>query len=660
MIKRPLSQLKTLPFFYWKRVSKYSSTCLPFIIIILIFFHIPLTLFGEPEGTTNVISIPGIVKSLETIIQIENKQYEKILKETKVDPKVEDLLKKAKYVEINPTFLLRLLLRSPEEYLLLSKYNECSFYAALDNNLLSNGSKKVETVLVDIIISSSERKSVLLPVDRFLEEVYKKQCFSNKKISQLFTLENFKGALQTLSFKRPQTEEECYDILLNWKKNLATPYLCKVVKILHLAEQTSSLTKVASQIESQMSYYEQVYITNLCRSLTDEKKFCALYLTPLYWNKILNGEKSSAPLYYRCETDLRKCARELEEEDFSCHLKMAKDYLALNPMPSCSLTAQTLEMGRLRSDYQDCPGEIEHYGVVNALRIISHFNPQRSTLQSFNSFTCASNGWGQFYKMVLATKSDRLWNYQLCYYNKIQSKEICYPFYPESFNHSSLSSTEQELEESGESKIIAKILVKSIGAPDLLKCEILEKSLYKPKLLKFKKGCFLLYQKGEQCRGYQCPKEIVYDEKVMTSIKYKVGALYRYFATQLSEDSFSISNMLKEYLNIREFQIKNISDAQFYLQENPYTIIHGLGCKEDLLPQFFNRRTLSECVPLPFIIDGLMEKEGVRYMSVRTAIDNLHAPRLITWTQIYNSVRNFQEIHPQKTWLLYALKISSN
>ena len=63
----------------------------------------------------------------------------------------------------------------------------------------------------------------------------------------------------------------------------------------------------------------------------------------------------------------------------------------------------------------------------------------------------------------------------------------------------------------------------------------------------------------------------------------------------------------------------------------------------------------TQCSPIPFIIDGL-KKEGELYkFTLRTAIDDLHSPREISWPLIYSAVERYSHFHPLKKWNLYGI-----
>jgi hypothetical protein len=91
------------------------------------------------------------------------------------------------------------------------------------------------------------------------------------------------------------------------------------------------------------------------------------------------------------------------------------------------------------------------------------------------------------------------------------------------------------------------------------------------------------------------------------------------------------------------------------LKQNSKAIIHGVGCAEDILPHFFQKNSLNQCRPLPFIIDGTIENDDKVSLIVRTAIDDIQAPRIIDWNYIFNAIKQYSEYHPRKIWSLHVI-----
>ena len=65
---------------------------------------------------------------------------------------------------------------------------------------------------------------------------------------------------------------------------------------------------------------------------------------------------------------------------------------------------------------------------------------------------------------------------------------------------------------------------------------------------------------------------------------------------------------------------------------------------------------MNQCRPIPFIIDGIIEKKFNYFLSVRTAIDDLHSPRLVNWSFIYNALKSYEGVHSINSWTLYGIE----
>jgi hypothetical protein len=102
-------------------------------------------------------------------------------------------------------------------------------------------------------------------------------------------------------------------------------------------------------------------------------------------------------------------------------------------------------------------------------------------------------------------------------------------------------------------------------------------------------------------------------------------------------------------------RILNTTMLKSYFQRAKKPLLHGVGCAEDLLPTFFRSQSLRQCNPLPFIIDGMIEDKDKFSFVVRTSVDSLQAPRIMSWSQIYSGVKSYQESHPLNLWTLHAI-----
>jgi hypothetical protein len=58
---------------------------------------------------------------------------------------------------------------------------------------------------------------------------------------------------------------------------------------------------------------------------------------------------------------------------------------------------------------------------------------------------------------------------------------------------------------------------------------------------------------------------------------------------------------------------------------------------------------------LAFIVDGIVTDGDRVSLVTRTGADNIHAPRLISWSSIFSATRTYQFHHPVRQWTLYGI-----
>lgn len=622
------------------------------------------------EGTATTMAVPGLVHTLENIIYVKSEQAQKLELKVSRNPKIADSIKNSKSVELHPDFLSNLLLHSESKYINLAKAGECQFYALLENDLLKMGQDSPENLVVDFINDKNKRETALLPKKDYLQYIYQSKCINNKEIQTLFTLTNFSEILQKIALPTPKSEKQCVEILQQWEQNPYTPYICKISEIFQTGKRYSKelpflrpnnlmvkrkyqeFIQFASELRRKISNFQYTYINNLCENISRPQHFCEKYLSNSFWDKILNGEKSPDLMKYRCQYllkketlnkgDYNKCRDELESNPKSCHYLYADAYPSLVPKPHCKSISKALQHSNLKNFYQDCPSRTDNEGIISTFRILSHL--ENRVLES-NSQNCASAPAHFFSQLIFDFGQDALWKFKACYYDILEEKDICYPLILGEFPASELA----------ENKVISKILIKSQGASENLECKIVEKKKYKPLLLQFRRGCFLIYE-GEQCTAMNCPKKIIYNEKEVTSIKYFYGTNFSYFPINLREEQYAISSILRNTYKYKTYMVRNLTELKAHLDAKGQNIVHGMGCAEDLYPSFFKKNSMNQCRPLTFIIDGYFEENLTNFLIIRTSIDENHSPRIITWNYVYSAVKNNQELHHLRAWNLYVIK----
>ena len=600
--------------------------------------------------STKAISIdnpPGIVESYERLVELHNTQYQDIDKEVSANVQIISSISNLKDFQIEPNFMRSLLLSSDEKYLNLTQKDECHFYATLENNLLRTSAGEIKSIFITFKDRANIKQTAAVPVKDFFTEVYKRKCYNNKEFSTLFNLNNVKKTIEGIKFSIPKNQKECNQIHHEWLVNSYSPYLCQIHKILQ------GNSDDASFYRKSIAVFQRTYIENLCNNLNSADQFCQNYLKEDIWNKVMNGE---APLYkmsYKCKNLFSEnevlnkatqaaCAVKLNTNPQLCQTKGTKNFPSLFPMFTCDLLSQALVKSKLITDYHDCPGNIDNEMLTNIHRIIYHFDPEKIESTKEN---CAGETYFSIAKLFMAVKNETEWPLNICFFNHIEGKETCKTYIPGTHANQSKS----------EDFVVAKILYEQKGAPKKITCKVVDTKTYNPLLSNYKMGCFIVYD-AESCKNMACNKKVIWDQKVMEDIKFNGRPIFEYYPTNYLNQRFSLTSLLNEVKRMQSRSIKNLTDLMFYLDKIPGSIIHGVGCAEDLLPEQYSRISINECHPLPFIIDGYVKKNNNISLVFRSAIDDIHSPRLIAWNNIFNSVTAYQPLHPLSTWTLNGLK----
>jgi hypothetical protein len=232
-----------------------------------------------------------------------------------------------------------------------------------------------------------------------------------------------------------------------------------------------------------------------------------------------------------------------------------------------------------------------------------------------------------------------MWGFNLCFEDKIKDEKDCSPVMLGN-NKSSPYSLNNRVKE---------ILVRTKGMLDSTRCTTITKKEYKPILLRFKAGCFVIIDKG--CDALRCKPKLIFDELEMKHIEVQTGIKTNYYASKFNEVQYSLSRLLTKNLKLKIKKIFNITTLKEVLDKSS-GLIHGVGCGEDLLPTFFPRKNFASCNPLSFIVDGYVEKDGYLSVSIRTSYDSLQLPRLISWGLLFSSLKTYKSFQPIQEWSL--------
>src|SRR5690606_27892426 len=171
------------------------------------------------------------------------------------------------------------------------------------------------------------------------------------------------------------------------------------------------------------------------------------------------------------------------------------------------------------------------------------------------------------------------WNVSACFDDKINNKEVCYPTYFGNYANSEYSL----------SKVISNILYRTKGTDRNAECKLVKASEYNPILLDYKSGCYII-EPDKGCFTTDCNISIVLDEKKQTHIRFNKSSAFDYEPRTVLTEKYSFTKLIETELKKDSKKVMNISNLKFYFKQNEKAIIHGVGCRELLLPSFYHVR----------------------------------------------------------------------
>jgi hypothetical protein len=621
------------------------------------------------SNTFGAQKFTGLVGGLEELIELSSRSYTQALTEVSQKNIDEKKLAELSQFSLSPLFTASLLLHTDKKVLSLIGKDFCNFYSFLEAGMLKGPSGEITRVLLSVPRKDGSKALIYVKKKHYLAHIRKSSCGDHKLIAQRFTKKNFKTTLSKLDFSLPKSKKQCLKMANEWvgSKNIA--YVCSIshwvnsISDYEMELQTikSENFSLRSDIESKiirannyrgkMNRYQIGFFRNLCQNIDNLNALCNQYSAKGFWNKVINGESPIYNLKYRCQGILNKdhlkkedyanCTLKMDQDNSVCHFAGNKRYPSFFPRPSCSEVSIALENSHLYANYQDCPGRIDKHIISTVNRIIKHYKTKNF---DSDSSTCATDPTSEYVDLNLEFGHQRGWDIKYCYYDKIRAEKLCYPTLLGSHPKSEYS----------EEKTIHKILARLKGITSEEKCTLINKKNYNPKRLAHAHGCFIQYD-DQKCTTTHCPKKIMYRGKEITGIE-KIGNSYLEFTSHSYKTSkFSLLAILQEQLKLSLKKIRNLTQAREFLKSTNSHIIIGIGCLEQIYPQKFKIVSFNQCNPITFILDGMIEDNLRAKLIFRSAIDDVHSPRIIEWSYIFNSIKSYQQLHPKKEWGLYGL-----
>jgi hypothetical protein len=642
-----------LPLFWPNQSYNYLGTAL--LGLCLSFSSIAQT---TPLATPLSVEYPGMIQSLEKLIQIDTTKFNKksnlLLKSGQTIPKLSEISS----LELDPDYLNSIILHSSPAYIKLASGNKCRFYDTIINDLLKNAEGKLKNVFVTYVTKNQDKESAIISKKEFINNIVAMDCPETPKLIDQFQVKNLDQTIRSVSFESPNGKDQCHNTYLEWLNNPKSPYFCKLHEFIKETKanggdpkdlpQRQAITKI---LEKKLSTSQRDFLENICDNFDHENLFCEEFLNVSFWSKIANG--SVDPIFAEdicqqvfnskvklSEQQMKQCLSKLRKENDLC-LYPAGRGQGLQPAPQCDHLSTALNFSSLRADYRDCPASSDQQGITNLARIL--LNISREKIPAFGG-ACSTLSTGVAFEFNKRFNNDEGWQLEACYNDELAQKEICYKTFFGNYG--------QQPESYG--SVVAKILIKTRGADSNLKCEMVDSEDYNPLLLEYKSGCYVIFERAK-CFVSQCKHKVVYNDRTIDFIKIKNRVTIDYFPSNVQNERFS-----QEYILTHEFQqnkkvLNSVGAIISFFKKSKKGIIHGVACAEEILPSFFKIRAFNQCTPLPFIIDGMIRDNDKSVFVTRTAIDSLQAPRLLSWSLIFSGVKSYQRYHPLRLWTLYGL-----
>ncbi len=602
----------------------------------------------------------GIFNNFKTLSDISKESYKtqiKILQNQEFN--FQDV-KDIQSVSLNIDFINNLLINTPARYFEISKRDKCTYYDLILSNIFQSPEGKIEFIIFDYFNKKSEQQTALAKKSVFIEKVINIQCPGSIKLSKYFDNNNIRKTLQNIKLKQPKNYSDCQSIINSFKDDVKAPYICSLLETLNKKSvnkrRLQSLPKsnyrkrkpieqeinLASSLEKILKPEALKYIDQICLNIDNTEKFCNAYFSDDYWRREFISKNSEVLKSFCDKSDNKSCLKKFTNKNF-CHFPQTKKITdSLKPWPNCEHISLAQSYSRLFQQYNDCPAAVGNNDVVTWGRVLNHFKG----LEFKSNKNCKVNSTLPTIKFTEEASDYKSWGAHVCYDDKIKREEVCYP---------TLLDNSDELSDYSLSTTIGKILKRLKGYNYTNKaCRIVSAERYKPTRLEYKNGCIIL-KEINRCWGTDCSFKVILDEQEFKLFSFKTKTDFEILPTSYLNENKSFKSILEKVEKRTFKRILNISAIRNIMETHSNAILYGVGCAEDILPNFFLRTEINRCTPTPFILDGLISVDGQNSLVTRTSFDHIHAPRIIPWMYIFSGVKSYQKLHPLNTWGLYAI-----
>ncbi len=630
--------------------------------------HAPSLLFAQsipiPLQAPATSSYPGVYESFEKIIEFDEQRFDAKAKELAKAPQTLADIKDVQTVDLDPDFMNSLILNSPSGYLKLASKDRCAFYSTLIADLLRTKEGKVERIFVQYQNKNGQNITAVVPKQDFLNKAVLQACPQASELIAKFQVKVMDATIAETNFEIPSNTEQCDFTYLSWLNDSKTPYWCQIHELLAETEQPKNIPAsdfrrkktedtrmaIAKILRGKLSDVQQEFLRNFCTNADNSKAFCSDFFTTNFFSKIVEKSKPESYIKDICQETLGKsawspavlkeCVRKLRFDQDACFWG-SYESSGLSPRPRCDHLSLALNYSSLASDYDDCPRFSDQLAITNMSRVLRHID--KIPLMPTQGF-CSAVSAGTVFEFNKKYDNEGIWKSSICYQEPIEDVEKCLPVFFGDYGTSTASL----------STVVNEILFRTKGAGKDAKCEIVRKADWNPNILKYRYGCQIVVDQ-DNCGIGRCSYKIIFNEKEVKGLKVKEGLPLDYFPTDLMNEKYSQTYILQKDAQKKMKIVNTLPGMREFFRSNPKGILHGIGCAEDLQPSFFRKTVFNQCSPLPFIVDGIITEGDRAALITRSAADNIHAPRLVSWSTIYSAVKSYQYHHPVKQWTLYAI-----
>lgn len=636
-------------------LSLLSKTFLGMALVV-----IPLSPLAQsvPLENAAATSFPGALQSMRSLLEFDSKRMEAksglvagrnvTARDIEADSKI----------DLDPDFLNSIILHTPSSYMALAGQNKCAFYSALLADLLKTRAGKLSTLTIQYQKKDGTRVSALMEKRDFIDYVVYPSCPDMRQTVALFQIKTIDSAIKSSSFTPPTGRAQCELSFNSWVQDPKSPFWCQIDEVIKtgfkmerktIAEDKNTLA-LTRLLRQKLGPERLEYLSNFCANADSQQVFCANAFSTSFFSRISDKSRTDSYIKDICQEYLGKniwsaaviqeCIATLKTTPDAC-LWGTMGTSGLSPRPTCDQLSLALNNSTLWADYDDCPRYSDNQAVTNVARLL--LNIDRPVISSTNN-PCSAVSAATVLEFNRKFDNETMWSAGVCYFDKIEQKEKCLPAF-----YGDYGATPGSI-----GRVMGEVVTRTKGADRDTVCKLVSATNWNPQLLEYKYGCYVVYD-PDNCGIASCNSKVFYNEAEIKGITIKSQLAFDYFPTSLAGEKFSQTYIIQRDAQKKTRSLQTLPAVLSFFKDNPKGVLHGIGCAEDLLPGFFKKVAFNQCTPLPFIVDGVIQNGDRTTLVTRSAADDIHAPRIIPWGQVFSAVKSYQIHQPLKQWTMHAI-----